>query len=149
MRDGDDAKYRDTKNRLLFWKKSLKSLHVRVFILGIRSQLIKLNLLRLIRTKNMHPFGNATLWYFYMMPSGHAILRGVEHKKKKMYKSYHFTLFFVNTFFLKLTCKSTQSGKKYLKSFLFLFMRHQSSGTQTYTHWRMMSYREDFKFLKK
>ena len=42
-------------------KKNLKSLHVRVFILGIRSQLIKLNLLRHIRTKNMHPFGNATL----------------------------------------------------------------------------------------
>ena len=66
-----------------FLKKNLKSLHVRVFILGIRSQLIKFNLLRHIRTKNIPPFGNATWWYFYMMPSGHAILRGVEHKKKK------------------------------------------------------------------
>ena len=64
-------------------KKNLKSLHVRVFILGIRSQLIKLNLLRHIMTTNVHPFGNATWWYFYMMPSGHAILMGVEHSKFK------------------------------------------------------------------
>ena len=65
-----------------FWKKNLKWLHVCVFILGIRSQLIKLNLLRHIRTKNMHPFGNATWWYFYMMPSGHAIWGGWNIKKK-------------------------------------------------------------------
>ena len=56
------------KNRpLLKKKKNLKSLHVRVFILGIGSQLIKLNLLRHIRTKNMHNFENATQWYVYIM----------------------------------------------------------------------------------
>ena len=37
-------------------------------------------------------------------------------------------------FFIFLhTCKSTQSGKKIRKPFSFLFMGHQSSGTQKYT----------------
>ena len=119
MRDGDDAKYWDTKNRLNFLKKKLKSLHVRVFILGIRSQLIKLNLLSHIRTKNMHPFGHSKN---YMMPSGHAILRGVEHKIKKImyiYKSYHFTLFFFYFFFYLLVSQHIEVKKK--KAFIFFY----------------------------
>ena len=93
-------------------KKNLKSLHVRIFILGIRQSTHKIEFIKAYYDEKY-----ASIWKCYMMiflhdAIGHVCdFEGPGWKHKKYKKSCIRVLPFFFFFFL-LTCKSTQRGKK-------------------------------------